>query len=61
MRHTPHFLMTDPAEVKRLIQRSPWTKLSQNKASDVVGRITGEFDGRNPALAEDLCRFQKPA
>lgn len=24
MRHTPHYLLTDPAEVKRLIRRSPW-------------------------------------
>lgn len=24
MRHTPHFLLTDPAEVKRLIRRNPW-------------------------------------
>ncbi|WP_309708027.1 FMN-binding negative transcriptional regulator [Pseudolysinimonas sp.] len=24
MRHTPHYLLTDPAEVKRLIRRNPW-------------------------------------
>lgn len=24
MRHTPHFLMTDPEEVKRLIRDNPW-------------------------------------
>ena len=24
MRHTPHFLMTDPEEVKRLIRGNPW-------------------------------------
>lgn len=24
MRHTPHYLMTDPEEVKRLIRRHPW-------------------------------------
>lgn len=24
MRDTPHYLMTDPAEVKRLIRRNPW-------------------------------------
>lgn len=24
MRHTPHFLLTDPVEVKRLIRRNPW-------------------------------------
>lgn len=24
MRHTPHYLMTDPAEVKRLIREHPW-------------------------------------
>lgn len=41
MRHTPHFLMTEPAEVKRLIQRSPWTKLSHNKSRDVVGQDLG--------------------
>ncbi|MEO8528952.1 MAG: FMN-binding negative transcriptional regulator, partial [Pseudolysinimonas sp.] len=24
MRNTPHFLLTDPAEVKRLIRENPW-------------------------------------
>lgn len=24
MRHTPHYLLTDPAEVKRLIRSNPW-------------------------------------
>jgi transcriptional regulator len=24
MRHTPHYLLTDPAEIKRLIRRNPW-------------------------------------
>jgi transcriptional regulator len=24
MRHTPHYLLDDPAEVKRLIRRNPW-------------------------------------
>ena len=24
MRHTPHYLLEDPAEVKRLIRRNPW-------------------------------------
>lgn len=61
MRHTPHFLMTDPAHVKRLIQRSPWTKLSQNKSPDVVERITTEFETRNPALAAELRRAKGSA
>jgi transcriptional regulator len=27
MRHTPHYLMTDPDEVKRLIRASPWATI----------------------------------
>lgn len=27
MRHTPHFLMTDPDEVKRLIRGNPWATI----------------------------------
>jgi transcriptional regulator len=27
MRHTPHFLMTDPAEVRRLVRENPWATI----------------------------------
>ena len=36
MRHTPHFLMTDPEEVKRLIRENPWATFVSHTASGLV-------------------------
>ncbi|MCU1412030.1 MAG: Transcriptional regulator [Rhodoglobus sp.] len=36
MRHTPHFLMTDPAEVKRLIRENPWATIISNTTAGLV-------------------------
>lgn len=36
MRHTPHFVVTDPEEVKRLIRENPWVTLVSNTAGGLV-------------------------
>lgn len=36
MRHTPHFLMTDPEEVKRLIRENPWATFVSHTAGGLV-------------------------
>lgn len=36
MRHTPHFLMTDPEEVKRLIRIAPWATFVSPASSGLV-------------------------
>jgi transcriptional regulator len=46
MRHTPRFLMTDPAEVKRLIRNHPW-------ATFVSPASTGLVASHYPALLDE--------
>ncbi|MDF1478624.1 FMN-binding negative transcriptional regulator [Leifsonia sp. H3M29-4] len=36
MRHTPSFLLTDEAEVKRLIRENPWATIVSNTAAGLV-------------------------
>ncbi|WP_375405663.1 FMN-binding negative transcriptional regulator [uncultured Amnibacterium sp.] len=36
MRHTPHYLMTDPAEVARLIRGNPWATYVSSAAGGLV-------------------------
>lgn len=36
MRHTPHFFMTDPEEVKRLIRENPWATFVSHTADGLV-------------------------
>jgi transcriptional regulator len=36
MRHTPHYLMTDPDEVKRLIRAKPWATFVSATANGLV-------------------------
>lgn len=36
MRHTPHYLMTDVDEVKRLVRRNPWTTYVSNTSKGLV-------------------------
>lgn len=36
MRHTPHYLMTDPAEVARLIRGNPWATYVSSTAGGLV-------------------------
>jgi transcriptional regulator len=36
MRHTPHYLMTDPKEVKRLIREHPWATFVSYTGSGLV-------------------------
>lgn len=36
MRHTPHFIVTDPDEVKRLIRENPWATIVSNTANGLV-------------------------
>ena len=36
MRHTPHYLMTDPEEVKRLIRGNPWATFVSPTANGLV-------------------------
>lgn len=36
MRHTPHFLMTDPEEVKRLIRENPWATFVSQTSGGLV-------------------------
>lgn len=36
MRHNPHFVVTDPAEVKRLIRENPWVTLVSNTVKGLV-------------------------
>lgn len=36
MRHTPHFLMTDPDEVRRLIRRNPWVTIVSPTSGGLV-------------------------
>ena len=46
MRHTPAYLMTDPAEVKRLIRNNPW-------ATFVSGTSNGLVASHYPVLLEE--------
>lgn len=46
MRHTPRYLMTDPAEVKRLVRTHPW-------ATFVSGTTTGLVASHYPVLLEE--------
>lgn len=36
MRHTPHYLLTDPAEVKRLIRENPWATFVSSTSNGLV-------------------------
>ena len=36
MRHTPHYLMTDPDEVKRLIRNNPWATIVSPASGGLV-------------------------
>jgi transcriptional regulator len=36
MRHTPHFLQTDVAEVERLVRENPWVTIVSNTATGIV-------------------------
>jgi transcriptional regulator len=36
MRYTPHYLLTDEAEVKRLIRENPWATIVSNTATGLV-------------------------
>lgn len=36
MKHTPHFLLTDPDEVRRLIRENPWMTIVSPTASGLV-------------------------
>jgi transcriptional regulator len=36
MRHTPHYLLTDPDEVKRLIRRNAWATYVSNTSNGLV-------------------------
>ncbi len=36
MRRTPHYLLDDPAEVKRLIRRNPWTTYVSHTSNGLV-------------------------
>lgn len=36
MRHTPTYVLTDPAEVKRLIRENPWATFVSNTATGLV-------------------------
>jgi len=36
MRNTPHFLLTDPAEIKRLIRENPWATIVSNTSTGLV-------------------------
>jgi transcriptional regulator len=36
MRHTPHYLMTDPAEVARLVRGNPWATYVSHTADGLV-------------------------
>jgi transcriptional regulator len=36
MRHTPTYVLTDPAEVKRLVRENPWATLVSNTATGLV-------------------------
>lgn len=37
MKHTPHFLLTDPAEVKALIRAHPWATIVSATSAGLVG------------------------
>jgi transcriptional regulator len=36
MRHTPHYLMTDPEEVRRLIRNNPWATFVSSVSGELV-------------------------
>lgn len=46
MRHTPHYLMTDPDEVRRLIQNNPWATIVSPTSNGLVA-------SHYPVLLED--------
>jgi transcriptional regulator len=46
MRHTPHYLMTDPEEVKRLVRHHPW-------ATFVSATSTGLVASHYPVLLDE--------
>ncbi len=47
LRHTPHYLMTDPDEVRRLIQNNPWATIVSPTSNGLVA-------SHYPVLLEDV-------
>lgn len=60
MRHTPHFLLTDPAEVGRLVRGNPWaTFVSATSAGLVASHYPVLVDDDEEALTV-LSHFGRP-
>jgi transcriptional regulator len=61
MRHTPHFLMTDPEEVARLIRENPWaTFVSPTSAGLVASHYPVLLDDRESEGITILSHFGRP-
>lgn len=60
MRHTPRYLMTDPAEVKRLIRRHPWATFVSPASGGLVAShypaLLEEADGDDITIATHFGR-----
>lgn len=60
MRHTPHYLMTDPDEVKRLIRNNPWaTIVSPASGGLVASHYPVILDEDSPGITI-LSHFGRP-
>ena len=61
MRHTPHFLMTDPEEVKRLIRENPWaTFVSHTTGGLVASHYPALVDEEDREGITILSHFGRP-
>lgn len=63
MRHTPHYLLTDPAEVRRLADENPWmTFVSSTSAGLVASHYAAlvEDDPSDPGAITIVTHFGRP-
>jgi len=63
MRHTPHFLMTDPAEVRRLIRAHPWATIVSSTTQGLVASHYPVIIDESASTGDDivlLSHFGRP-
>ncbi|MGN6444614.1 FMN-binding negative transcriptional regulator [Amnibacterium sp.] len=60
MRHTPHFLMTDPAEVARLVREHPWATYVSATSAGLVASHYPTLVDETPEGLVLLSHFGRP-
>jgi transcriptional regulator len=60
MRHTPHYLMTDPAEVARLVRANPWATYVSSTSNGLVASHYPTLLDEDAADLTILSHFGRP-